>query len=159
MHQLWSRHPEFTETCEQRGAPGQRGIPHPDDRLVEAPLGAKPHQVIVGADDAGGCRRAARAEEAGDAPAARYGQIRDRPSVSAGAEDEEASAGATAHWRDPEMGARPCPKISSASRKSHSVSMLTAASNPWTMARLSAPRTRPSVIKTSRRVTYTAPDG
>src|SRR5262249_14198597 len=159
MHELGSRHAELTQPGEQLGPPCQRGIPNAHDRLVEAALGEQPHQVLVGADDIGGRRSASRAKEAGDASAARHRQIRDRPRVAAGAADEETAAWAVAQRRALEMGARPLARISSASKKSHSVSMLTAASNSWTIPRLSAPRTRPSFIKTSRRVTYTAPEG
>src|SRR5438876_517364 len=50
------------------------------------------------------------------------------------------------------MGARPCPSTSSASRKSHSVSMLTEAAKSMTMPRLSLPSTRPCPMSTSYRV-------
>src|SRR5215467_4527948 len=151
MRQGRRRHPELTQTGEQLGPSGQRSVPNPDDCVVEAPLGEQARQVLVGADNARGRRHAARAEEAGDASPARHGQIGDRLRVSTGAKYEK--AGAVTHRRALEMGALPCRRISSASRKSHSVSMLTAASNPWTIPRLSTPRTRASFIKTSRRVT------
>ena len=151
--------PQRPQPLEELDTPPEGGVADADDGAVDRVPRHAGRKIVVAPDDVRPRVGSRALDEARKGPARRRRDVGDGAAVPARAHDEEAARHGSLYCLVRGMGARPCRSTSSASRKSHSVSMLTDASNPRTMARLSAPRTRPSVIRTSYRVTYTAPDG